>query len=668
MICLIILSSIWLGLNFFKEPILFAILGVILSLFIYKRFCKSYCLIFAIVFVVFSGLSFIRMTPWINQSFSLVIESKDNYFVILSGFNKFYISNYDNNFQIGDLIKINGSIEKINFSYLESGFNFNEYLNNKGIFYEIKNADIKTLFLNPIRLNDIKNSFLNNFSKNNQPFIESLIFATSNYDDYFLNMMSSMHLYRLMSTSGLIIYALLNGINKLLSLKINEKYSKIISLVILSLYLVFTLFKFSILRLTVLFIFRWINQYILKNKFSYISILSFSGIIFLIIDPYLAYQDSFILGYLISLIIYFTRNSFVYLKKWQLNLLIPFVVFLFFIPFEIQYYHEVNLFSFLIVNILSPFIILISVVTLLCFYKIPLYSASDFLIDGFKNTISFFNNFSINIHAGEMGLLLTIIYEFALIFLIYIFSIKFKPFYSFSLTFLLFLSIYFVPINNYISNEVTFLNVGQGDATYIRYKNNHILIDTGGSNYQDIAKECLIPFFKKKKIYYLDYVITTHNDIDHSGALNSLQENFNVKNYVYLEKDFPLNINGLILTNLNNLISESQDENDRSLVINFTIGDTDFLIMGDASKKIESDIIKKYPNLECDVLKIGHHGSKTSTSQQFIDFLRPKDAIISCGLDNNYGHPDSYVLSILNSYDVNIYRTDLQSSISYHFY
>ena len=297
-----------------------------------------------------------------------------------------------------------------------------------------------------------------------------------------------------------------------------------------------------------------------------------------------------------------------------------------------------------------------------------MYSASDFLIDGFKNTISFFNNFSINIHAGEMGLLLTIIYEFALIFLIYIFSIKFKPFYSFSLTFLLFLSIYFVPINNYISNEVTFLNVGQGDATYIRYKNNHILIDTGGSNYQDIAKECLIPFFKKKKIYYLDYVITTHNDIDHSGALNSLQENFNVKNYVYLEKDFPLNINGLILTNLNNLISESQDENDRSLVINFTIGDTDFLIMGDASKKIESDIIKKYPNLECDVLKIGHHGSKTSTSQQFIDFLRPKDAIISCGLDNNYGHPDSYVLSILNSYDVNIYRTDLQSSISYHFY
>ncbi len=669
MIALICFIGIWLGLCLIRSPILFLSLGGIISLFVLKRFKYKVFLLFLSLFVIFALLriAISYIPPSISNNFGIVTYSKTNYLIYWSNFQKYYVYIKDNPYQVGDVIVINGDISNYQFSYLESGFNFNTYLENKGVFYQLENISVSEIFIFPIRLNDIKNNFLSNFSSDNQAFIESLIFASSTYDDPFLSTMSSMHLYRLMSTSGLFVNAILNGFVWILALKIKKKYAKVIAFSFLSFYLVFTLFKFSILRLTYLFILRWINQYVLKNKYSYLSILSFSGISFLSANPYLAYQDSFILGYCISLFVYFVRNSFSFLSKNKLNILIVFSVFLFFIPFEASYYNEISIFSFLIVALLSPFVIIISVVLLLSFYKIPIYSAGDFLIDGFKNVVNFINPYMVNIHVSEMNIYLMLIYFAILILILYIFSLRFRPLYCSSLLFIGFLILYCVPFKTYVYDQVTFINVGQGDSTYIRYNNNNILIDTGGSLYQDVATESIIPFLKKNQIYSLDYVIITHYDYDHYGALSSLQENFKVNNVIDSYTSFPLNIDGLVINNLNNHIAEETDENNKSLVLSFTLDDASFLIMGDAPSKIENYIINEYPDLECDVLRVGHHGSSTSTSQAFIEFLKPKEAIISCGLNNSYGHPTDYVLSILKYYDVEIHRTDLQSSKSYYF-
>ena len=87
--------------------------------------------------------------------------------------------------------------------------------------------------------------------------------------------------------------------------------------------------------------------------------------------------------------------------------------------------------------------------------------------------------------------------------------------------------------------------------------------------------------------------------------------------------------------------------------------------MGDASKVVEEDIINNFPLLNCDYLKIGHHGSNTSTSENFLKSLTPQEAIISCGLNNSYNHPHPDVINLLNKYDITIRRTDLEGTICY---
>ena len=220
--------------------------------------------------------------------------------------------------------------------------------------------------------------------------------------------------------------------------------------------------------------------------------------------------------------------------------------------------------------------------------------------------------------------------------------------------------------------EVTFIDVGQGDCTLIRNGISNILIDTGGSLEVDIAKDCLIPYFYKKKITTLDAVIITHPDYDHNGALSSLSKNFPINN-TYIASDFnkqkeqTISISSLDITNLNTYLipGDSSDNNYNSGVYRFTLSSTVFLIMGDAPKEIENKLLEEKKNIDCDVIKIGHHGSNTSSSEAFLKACSPSLAIISCGEKNRYGHPHKDVLNTLNHLSIPYRRTDLEGSITY---
>ena len=250
-------------------------------------------------------------------------------------------------------------------------------------------------------------------------------------------------------------------------------------------------------------------------------------------------------------------------------------------------------------------------------------------------------------------------------FALYYFTINFKPLFKFSFISLISLvCLYVLPLKNQFTAEVDFINVGQGDSCLIRKGNTAVLIDTGGSIYQDIATECLIPYFKNKRIYDIDLLITTHDDFDHVGALESLKNNFTVKNIISNKESFPISINNINFYNYNTYFSSSSNENEQSLVIGFSLVNLDFLIMGDAPISIERKIMQDYHNIPCDIIKIGHHGSDTSSSNEFIRFLSPKEAIISVGV-NNYGHPKESVLTILKNNRVKIRETLKEGSIVY---
>ena len=227
--------------------------------------------------------------------------------------------------------------------------------------------------------------------------------------------------------------------------------------------------------------------------------------------------------------------------------------------------------------------------------------------------------------------------------------------------------IYLAPISNGFIDKVTFINVGQGDSCLISHRYHTVLIDTGGSIYQDIATECLIPFFKSQRIYSIDLLITTHDDYDHMGAASSLMEHFTVKNYITDYQSFPIEYNGMTFTNYNTFSTLWNEDNDKSLVIGFSLGNTNYLIMGDAPIKIEEEMIKTYKSIPCDVLKVGHHGSDTSTSDKFIKSISPKEAVISVG-KNKYGHPSKKVITTLEDNHVKIRSTMTEGSISYTSY
>ena len=120
--------------------------------------------------------------------------------------------------------------------------------------------------------------------------------------------------------------------------------------------------------------------------------------------------------------------------------------------------------------------------------------------------------------------------------------------------------------------------------------------------------------------------------------------------------------------NLNTYGSLFEDENYKSLVLSYEFKNIKFLFMGDAPKEIEEKIILSNPNLRCDVLKVGHHGSNTSSSEDFIKTIKPKIAIISCGYNNKYHHPSDETLEVLEKYNIKIRRTDLEGTINYKFW
>ena len=191
-----------------------------------------------------------------------------------------------------------------------------------------------------------------------------------------------------------------------------------------------------------------------------------------------------------------------------------------------------------------------------------------------------------------------------------------------------------------------------------------MLIDTGGLTYMDVANDSLVPFLRKKRIYKIDAVIITHYDYDHYGALSSLAKSYPVKSVYDYNSVFPVTIGNLTFNNYN-YYANTSEENDKSLVISFTNCKKDFVIMGDAPSYIEKEIIKHVDSIKCDVLKVGHHGSNTSTSEEWLKYLSPSEAIVSCGKNNKFGHPNKEVVSLLNKNKIKIHRTDLEGTIVY---
>ena len=648
--------------------IVFSIVAIILSIIVFHKYKKKIGLLCLGIAIIGVGISYIKFDFKQTSYSGFVVDSHDNYFIMLSKGERLYAYNKDNDYEIGDYLKITGEKKELDFVTIESQFDFKDYLNKKGVYYSLSIKNIETKFSNPIRIRARREKFLSHFSEEHQELISSLMFS-DNSDGDVISLGEKLHLNRLINASGIYITSFLYILSFIRRLFIKDKKWSFLPIVILLPYAIFTFPRFVIIRIIFLEILKYINNMFFEGKIKHLTLVGISGIFFLLIDFHLAYQISFILGYTLPALISFIRDATYEFKRLKGKVVQMLLIYLLLIPFELKFYNGVNPLTLIYQVLLTPMFTLVAISSIFNFYGVPFYGMTQFFAKGLTNIMGWLSKTSFQINGPPFNEWFILVY--VLIFLVFCYykSINFIPIYrAVGISFLSGITLYFLPVENLMTSQVSFINVGQGDSCLIRKGTTTVLIDTGGSIYKDIAKETLIPYLEKQRIYNIDLVITTHNDFDHSGAYDSLKENFYVKKRVTEPESFPININGITFNNYNNHIAEYTEENDQSLVVGFSLMKKEFLIMGDAPIEVEKNIIKEYPDLDCDILKAGHHGSKTSTCDEFVKHVTPETAIISCGKNNKYGHPNDSVIKILEENHVKILRTDELGTITYRKY
>ena len=666
MIIFLIFLSFWLGLSISRAYIALSLVAIVFLLFVLKRFSKVSFFICSSALALGLAVSFLNIiTPLSKVSYQgLVYSASENYFLFNSGGERLYVYAKNHKYDIGDILTIEGKKEEFDFTTLESSFDFKDYLNKRGVYRSLKINKVQINYHNFIRIHQRREKLLSMFNKEQRSIVGAILFSDGDDSELATNL-RELHLARFLAASGIFISAFHFVLKKIFALFLQDKYADIVSIGLLSLYSVFAFPRFSVIKVMLLLIIRWINKHPLKEKFSYLTIIGSLGIFCLFLNHHLAKQDSFVLGFLIPIIMYLCR----YIggnKKIKAKIYRYLIVYLLFLPFEVNYYNKIVILSLPLQVVSTPLFLAIGVVSLLCFFYVPLYSVDKFLISILSGYASIIKPLSFGINMPELNQGILLIYYAIYFVWLYYLSHDFIPLQRTILigqiSFLLLLA---VPYKQIISSEVNFISVGQGDCTLIRDRGKVTLIDTGGLTYMDVANDSLIPYLRKNKIYKIDAVFITHYDYDHYGALEELAKAYKINNLYDYNSVFPVKIGRLTFNNYNYYGEGRSEENDKSLVLSFHICKKDFVICGDATKYVEKEIMKKGDNIPCDIVRIGHHGSNTSTSEEWIKYLNPEEAVISVGKNNKFGHPDKEVLSVLNKYKIKIHRTDLEGTIKY---
>ena len=586
------------------------------------------------------------------------------------------------NLKLGDKVKVLGSFKTPSTNTTEYLFDYRKYLKVRRIFYLIEVDSIKVIKSNRNIYYYLKQKIIDRLDYN--PYLFTFILGDKSYlESNIKRSYQSNGISHLFSISGMHTALLISIINKLLKrFKLSEKNLFLSTTFILIIYLFLVGLSPSILRAVlfyIIFSLNTINYFYIKPTNLFFIVLNIS----LLVNPYYIYDIGYVYSYSISFALIKmlnniqSNNSFKTLFKTSiLSLLIS-------LPITLYNFYEINILSIIYNLIFIPLVSLIifplSLIVVIIKPLLPIYNCLVNILELLSLSLS-------KITIGKLIFKRLLIYIYIIYFIILIVYL-YKPKKLIISIFFILLSIhYFIPY--FDSNYLKIVDVGQGDSSLIHYNKKNILIDTGGitSYYRNtdglVFNNTLSPLFKSSGIKRINYLILTHGDYDHVGEAINIVENFKVDKvifncgeYNYLEKElirvlkkkrikYYTCINELKLDN-NKLYflqtKDFNDENDNSNVIYMELNNYKFLFMGDASIDTEKEILKEYDLPQIDVLKVGHHGSKTSSSEEFINTINPKYSIISVGKDNKFGHPNKEVLDNLKN--SKIYRTDQDGSI-----
>lgn len=585
-----------------------------------------------------------------------------------------YTGKVFNNLSYGDKIKVTGVLKEPSTNNIFNNFNYKKYLYNKKIYYIIEASKIDKIQNNNNHIYTIKNLLytrINSLKSSN--YIKALLFGDNKLDKEIKTSYQINGISHLFSVSGFHI----NFITSIIYFYLDRvTYNKKIKYITVDIFLVLYLLlcnTTSLLRCTVMNILLSINH-LLKLNIKKIDIVLLTLILCIIINPFIIYDIGFIYSYTISFFLILYKNKYKTNNKLLKIIYISLISFLVSLPINIYTSYEINFLSIILNIILVPIVSLILLPLSLLTLIFPILDNILYLITSILEKISLYTS-NINIFKqilSKPSIILIIIYYLVIILILS----KNKHYYL-----ILILLIFHKTIPLYNSNlEVVMFDVGEADSMLISTpsKKVNILIDTG----RGIDINNIIIYLKSIGISKLNYLIITHGDEDHIGGALYLIDNFKVDNVIlnkgdYTELEVELithlkNKNIKYTNNINKIpllgsymyllnTKKFSNENDNSIVTYFEYQKYKFLFMGDSSSKTEEYLINNYNLTNISFLKVGHHGSNTSSSPLFINKITPKVSLISVGRNNFYHHPNKEVLTNLSNSV--IYRTDINKSI-----
>ena len=613
-----------------------------------------------------------------NDKTIIYLKAKEN--LIIN-----YYQDYNNNLKLGDTISIIGNLTIPSYNTIPNTFNYQKYLYNNNIFYIVKAKKIVKIKNNTnviYYLKDRVQKRINTISKSSGYLNTFLLGDNSLLDEKIIESYQVNGISHIFSISGMHVSMFASLILFILKrITYNNYYNYSIVIMFLIFYTVLIGSTPSIIRSLTMYILFTINK-VLNLKITKIDIMCMVLIILLILKPLYIYNLSFQYSYIISFFL-IVFNSKIKLHKNSIikSLYISFIAFMVSIPINIYYFYQVNILSIILNVLYVPLVTtIIFPLTLISFIFPQISCILNVFVKIMESTSLFISNHPIGIVIFPKPNTILIIIYYILI-MLFLYNKK---------NILIFLLMIFHKNSIYFDNsiEITILDVGQGDSAIIRFPNNYsnILIDTGGnqsSNF-DLIKNNTIPYLKSKGVSTINYLVLTHGDYDHMGEAINLVNNFKVEKVIFncgeyndLEKELikaldkkkikyyscikELNIDKNKLYFLQTKVYDN--ENDNSNVIYTELNGYKFMFIGDASSTTENEIMNKYNLPDIDVLKVGHHGSKTSSGEEFINEINPEYSIISVGKNNRYGHPNKEVLENLKY--SKIYRTDQDGSIMF---
>ena len=614
-----------------------------------------------------------------DDNIKLTLKSKEDIIVTY-----YYKSKEEiNNLKLGLKVKVFGELKKPLNNTIPNIFNYKNYLETKKIYYLFTAKDFDIVDNNISFLYRIKNYLIDRCNKiDSLGYIKSLVLGINDIDEEIDNIYKVNGIMHLFAISGMHISLLSSLLLKLLKKFIkNNDLIMIVIIIFLILYSMLIGFTPSVTRSLYMYILLNINKRF-KLNISNLKIIILVIVIMILYNPFYIYDIGFLYSISTSLGLIIYSKSINKSNKIISLFKISLIANIFSLPITINSNYQINILTLVINILVVPLVSYIIYPLCLLTLFIPLiYSILKIGIIILELISKLFYKIKfLIIIMPKMNIAIIITYYFFLLLIIKYNKRIFKLF--------LFLVLIFNKYSYLFDNNayIYFFDVGQGDSSLIVSSKHKevILIDTGGlfDNYYPI--ENIINFLKSIGITKINYLILTHGDYDHMGYSSYLINNYKVKNVIFNNGTFnDLELELIDILNKKNItyyqsleylnIANSKlyflnkeiynNENDNSSVLYLKLSNYKFLFMGDASIDVENKLIKTYSLNDIDVLKVGHHGSKTSSSKNFINYINPKYSIISVGKNNLFGHPNKEVLKILEQSE--IFRTDKNGSIEF---